>query len=448
MKKEVIKNVTLAATTLAVFLAPAVSANDVESSSSSENVEFSFIERSSEVGNSSVSSSSSDGENASVSSSSSEVESSSVSSTSSEETGASTETRTVATPATTTVDSTASNGDSSRVQGNGASMAPGVGKFQYYTIDGKYRLVLGVFENGKKIVSLFDENNKLISQTEEFVNLIGPRVSGQNVTAEEDAADAKDIENAKNWALNVLAQNADTDNSNKQSTNDANNSNKVDNKKPADSTNVNQKPTKESTNNSAKEEQLKADKKKFADKLANLNESQYRFVDLNGDGVNELVTPTGVYYTSNGEVKELADRHAWNGGSRADFEFYGNYVIFRNWTSGSGRGGAEIRQLRADGSGYNVIASTQFDRVDQFDHLAWAKGILGDKNSLDNQVNGGKQGDSTVSNPVVRGREVAKAKEDKKLPNTGTETGFLAVIVGVFLLILGAIYSRFAVKNK
>lgn len=435
MKKEVIKNVTLAATVLTVFLAPAVSANDVESSSSSENVEFSFIERSSEVGNSAVSSSSSEGENASVSSSSSEVESSSVSSTSSEETGASTGTSTAATPATTTVDSTASNGDSSRVQGNGASMAPGVGKFIHYTIDGKYRLVLGVYENGKKIVSLFDENNKLISQTEEFVNLIGPRVSGQNVTAEEDAADAKDTENAKNWALNLIDKKANSTDSNKQTSNDTNKN------KPAN-------------NKGSKEEQLKADKKKFADKLANLNESQYRFVDLNGDGVNELVTPTGVYYTSNGEVKELADRHAWNGGSRADFEFYGNYIIVRNWTSGSGRGGAEIRQLRADGSGYDVIASTQFDRVDQFDQLAWAKGILGDKNSLDNQVNNGRQGDSTVSNPVVKGtdatkgQEVTKAKGDKKLPNTGTEVSSLVLMVGAFLLMLGAIFARFTVKKK
>lgn len=296
-----------------------------------------------------------------------------------------------------------------------------------------YRAVLAWDENNVNTVVIIDlGTGKEVARTNEQFGYKKP-VSGIDMVAQERGVAA-----AKAWVVAKVAeleQNTESSTSSEKTpTNSSQHPESEQDKESIDNKTI------ETVQPTAEEKAL------YKEQLEKAQEGSVRFVDLNGDGQNELVTSNGIYYIQNGKVVELGSIHAV-GGSRGSAIIFGNYVIQLGWGSGSGNGGAEIRQLRADGSGYDVIARTSFDSIFEFNPTAWAESVLGKTEDVNGQTPVASTQQSSQQASVAKSAK-ATSSDTKKLPNTGIESSFLASVVGVITIMLGAIVASFSLKNK
>ena len=205
----------------------------------------------------------------------------------------------------------------------------------------------------------------------------------------------------------------------------------------------------------------------FKNYTKDLKEADYYYTDLNNDGVNELVTKNGVFFITNGEVKTLAGSVvAPVGGYREAFKVVGSYIASASWSAGSGDGVAEIRVLRADGSGYDIIAKEEFTKFGRdFDFDKWVDETLA--NLPKNPVTDTKE--SSTANTTQAATKESKASQaaaktnttaskaavaqtptqsSKKLPSTGEQNTIFAAFVGAILSAGAAILAKVKFLKK
>lgn len=345
------------------------------------------------------------------------------SSTSTSET-ASSSTEASSTEASATARATTNQEDGFKFQG-----ATSTGMFYQY---GQYEVFFGYANDVNTVVIVDSTTKQEIARSNEQFGYGAP-VSGSDTEAQE-----RGIAVAKAWVVTKVAElekNTETTASSEETS--TNSSQQPESKQDKESTD---NKTTETAQPTAEEEVL------YKEQLEKAQEGSVRFVDLNGDGQNELVTSNGIYYIQNGKVVELGSIYAV-GGSRGSVLLFGNYVIQLGWGSGSGSGGAEIRQLRADGNGYDVIARTSFDSIFEFNPTAWAESVLGKTEDVNGQTPVASTQQSSQQASVAKSAK-ATSSDTKKLPNTGIESSFLASVVGVITIMLGAIVASFSLKNK
>lgn len=201
--------------------------------------------------------------------------------------------------------------------------------------------------------------------------------------------------------------------------------------------------------------------------IKDLNESDYYYTDFNNDGVNELVTKNGVFFINNGEVKQLAGNEvAPVGGYRETFKVVGSYIASASWYSGSGDGVAEIRVLRADGSGYDVITKEEFTKIGlNFNFDKWVEDTLANlpknpatdtKESSTVNTTQATAEDTKTSQAATKTNTTASqaavaqtpTQSSKKLPSTGEQNTIFATFVGAILLAGAAILAKVKFLKK
>lgn len=354
------------------------------------------------------------------------------------EEGASTTEQTTTTVATTQAQATTETNDR-QFHSTGVGYDEAAGKWVTSGKYGESTFVVKAEGDKNSKVTVYDQAGKVVAETTLAGQYIGgPIGEGYEV-----------IEAAKNWIADAVAK-LGTEQT--PATTETSATTKSETTEPE---------TTSKTTATAEETNL------YKSYTKDLNESDYYYTDFNNDGVNELVTKNGVFFINNGEVKRLAGNEvAPVGGYRETFKVVGSYIASASWYSGSGDGVAEIRVLRADGSGYDVITKEEFTKIGlNFNFDKWVEDTLANlpknpatdtKESSTVNTTQATAEDTKTSQAATKTNTTASqaavaqtpTQSSKKLPSTGEQNTIFATFVGAILLAGAAILAKVKFLKK